>query len=265
MKKNKRGKAVLPIIVILVILALSGFASYNVFQVKHVLVEGNVEYAAGSIAELANIPDETLMLKVDEAKIKENIESNPFLQLDSVDYELPDTVVLKITERKPIATLRYAGRVLLLDRQLNVLQMDASDESGNYPELQGISPDALNLGKPIQTADSFKITVATSILDELKAQSALAMISVIDLTDINNIRFKTRGGPDVLFGQSDQSQSKIRWMIRILPSLIQEGNTQGIVDVTAGTFATYRQDGGADTLEPDVPDTDAQSGQPEEE
>ncbi len=262
MKKNKRGKAVMPIVVILVILALAGFASYNVFQVKHVQVAGNEEYAADYITGLANIPDETLMLKVDEAKIKENIESNPFLQLDFVDYELPDTVVLHITERKPIATLGYAGHILLLDRQLDVLQMDASAQSENYPQLQGISPDALNLGKQIQAADDFKISVATSILDELKAQDALSMISVIDLTDINNIRFKTHGGPDVLFGQSDQPEEKIRWMAKILPSLIGQGNTQGIVDVTAGSFATFRME--EESGDGGTQDT-AASGQPESE
>jgi hypothetical protein len=82
----------------------------------------------------------------------------------------------------------------------------------------------------------------------------LGLVSVIDLSDINNIRLKTRGGPDVLFGQSDQPESKMYWMMRILPSMIAEGTTQGIVDVSAGSFATYRMEGDG-TATPDNTDT----------
>jgi len=254
MKKNKRKRKVLPIVLTLVILVLAGFASYNVFQVRHILVEGNDEYSADYIVELADIPDETLMIRVDENKLEENIGSNPFLSLENVDYKLPDTVVLTVLERKPAAVLTYAGNVLLLDREMNVLEMDASAESANYPELQGIAVEALNLGKQLQTADAFKLSVATSILDELKTQDALGMVGVIDLTDINNIRLKTKGGPGVLFGQSDNPAGKIGWMVKLLPSLIQEGSTQGILDVTAGTFATYRRDGVQDNTNTDTQD-----------
>ncbi len=240
-KKKKRAK-VLPIILTAVILVLAGYASYLTFQVKNVLVQGNEQYASDYIVGLADIPDKTLMIKVDEESLKEKIESNPFLELTSVDYELPDTVMLIIHERQPITVLSYAGNVLLLDRELNVLEMDASAEAANYPALEGISPDALNLGKQIQTADSFKITVATSILDALSNEDALSLVSAIDLTDVNNIRLQTKDGPDVLFGQSDQTENKVHWMKRVLPSLIENGSTQGVLDVTAGTFATYSAD-----------------------
>ncbi len=264
MKKKKRRRAVFPIILIATILGLAGFAGYNAFQVRDVQVVGCEAYAADYIAGLANIPEETLMIKVDEETIKENIESNPFLELTSIDYEMPDTVVLIVHERKPAVTLSYAGNVLLLDRQLNVLEMDGAAEAGNYPELQGVSPDALNLGKQIQTADEYKISVATSILDELENQAALGLVSVLDLSDINNICFKTRNGPEVLFGQSDEPESKIRWMMRILPSMIAEGTTQGILDVSAGSFATYRTEDGTQTQDTqtlqdaDTQDTDTQ-------
>ena len=244
---------------IVVILILAGYASYKTFQVREVLVAGNEEYESDYIAGLADIPDETLMIKVDEEKIKENIESNPFLELVSVDYELPETVVLMVAERKPAVVLSYAGNTLLLDRQLNVLKMDAAAEAANFPELQGVAPEALNLGKQIQTADTFKVTVATDILDALKNLDALGMISVIDLTDINNIRLVTKEGPDVLFGQSDQPEEKVRWMKRILPSLIEGGNTMGELDVSAGTFATYRGDGDTGVQGGDTPGTQPES------
>jgi hypothetical protein len=240
MKKNRRKRFVGPVIVILIILALAGFAGYNLIQVKHVEVRGNSQFGSDYIVNLANIEDETHMLKVDEKKIKENIESNPYLELESVDYKLPDTVILTVAERQPVCLIDYAGNILMLDRQLNVLSTDGQAETGKYPLLEGIVIDAVNLGKQIGASDSFKLSVATSILDGLKGEEIIGLITEIDLTDVNVIRMSTNGGPAILFGQSDLVEEKAGWIKKILPSMISEGKTTGTLDVTAGTFATYR-------------------------
>lgn len=254
MKKNKRRRNVGPVIIILIILALAGFAGYNFFQVKHVEVQGNSQYGSDYIVSLANIEEETHMLKVDEKKIKENIESNPYLELVEVDYKLPDTVVLTVAERQPVCLIDYAGNLLLLDRQLIVLAVDGQAEAGNYPAIQGIVIDAVNLGKQIGAADTFKISVATSILDEMKSAEILNMATIIDLTDVNVIRMSTNGGPAILFGQSDLVAEKVRWIKKTLPSLLSEGKTTGTLDVSAGTFATYRlPDGTQDNGQDDTP------------
>ena len=240
MKKNRRRRFVGPVIIILIILALAGFAGYNFFQVKHVEIEGNSQYGSDYIEALANIEIETHMLKVDEKKIKENVESNPYLELVEVDYKLPDTVVLTVNERQPICLMDYAGNTLLLDRQLIVLSTDGGAAAGSYPALQGIAVDAVNLGKQLGASDTFKISVATSILDELKSAEIMNMVTSIDLTDVNVITMNTAGGPSVLFGQSDMVPEKVVWIKKILPSLISEGKTAGTLDVSAGTFATFR-------------------------
>jgi hypothetical protein len=92
------------------------------------------------------------------------------------------------------------------------------------------------------------------------------MVTQIDLSDINNIRLKTNGGPDVLFGQSDQAAGKIGWVKKLLPTLIDQGKTSGILDVTAGTFATYGEDklpGGTPSAGPDTQNTPTQPASPE--
>jgi hypothetical protein len=35
---------------------------------------------------------------------------------------------------------------------------------------------------------------------------------------------------------------KIKWIDKMLPTLNKEGRTTGVLDVTSGTFATYRMD-----------------------
>ena len=62
----------------------------------------------------------------------------------------------------------------------------------------------------------------------------------IDISDVNNINFSTEDGISVLFGQSDSVEEKVSWINKMLPELISKGKVYGVLDVSAGEFATYR-------------------------
>lgn len=241
MKEKKRGKKAGAIAVFVVLLALMLLIGYNLLQVRHVEVAGAQEFSEADVAKLAGIPANTLMLRVDEKQIKANIESNPYLQLKNVDYELPDTVVLTIEERMPAALMAAGNSFLLLDRQFIVLKDNDSADEGKYPVIAGVSLHTADVGKQIDTADAAKIPAATAILDELKNQEATGLVTQINLTDINGIVLKTNDGPDVLFGQAGSEAAKVAWIKKLLPDLITQGKKDGILDVSAGTFATYGQ------------------------
>ncbi len=239
MKKKKRGKKAGTIAILVLLLALILLIGYNVLQVKHVKVAGAEQYTADAIIKLAAIPEGTQMLRVDEKQMKENIESDPGLLLKFVDYELPDTVVLTIEERLPAALVSTGTSYLLLDKHMVLLKDNDTEDEGKYPEITGISIKTAELGKQVSTDDTAKIPALAAILDELDNQDDTGMVTQINLADINNILFKTQGGPDVLFGQPGGEAAKINWMVKLLPGLISEGKTDGLLDVSAGTFATY--------------------------
>lgn len=239
MKQKKRGKKAGSIAIAVVLLALTLLIGYYMLQVRHVKVVGAEIFTESDITKLANIPANTEMLRVDEKQIKTNIESNPYLELKSLDYELPDTVVLTISERSPAALLAVGNSYLLMDRQFVVLKAKDSADAGKYPVIAGISMKKADIGKQINTPDAAKIPAATAILDELKKQDVTDLITQISLKDINNILFKTKNGPDVLFGQPGNEAAKIAWVKKLLPDLISQGKSTGVLDVTPGTFATY--------------------------
>jgi len=242
-KQHKRsvGKTILAVVLIILLLAGAGYFVYVYFQVENVDVKGNASYDASYIVKLADVPPKTHMFMVDTEKIKENIETEPYLQVDGIAKSYPKTLVITVTERVPKALILYADKYLLVDGSANVLEiLDAPPEQQQYPVVSGITINSVNLGKAIDTEDTFKISVLADILAEMENKDLYATISTIDLSDVNNIRMQSYDGMMIKFGQSDKIADKMKWIKKMLPKLAADGNTSGVYDVTSGTSGTYR-------------------------
>ena len=239
-KKKRQGKNIAAIIVTLIILAIAAFVCFKLFQIKKIEIQGNEKYDAEYITQLADIEIGTHMLNLDENAVKENVHSDPYIVVEDVTYKIPDTVVITVSERTPYARVECGTSYVLTDENLNVLDENGSSaEYASYPIVRGITVDSAAAGSQIVTNDSFKIDVANNILLQLSARDLLSTITVIDLTDVNNITLQSNGGPDIYFGQGDSYDSKVKWIKKLLPSLIRDNRTYGSIDVSAGDFASY--------------------------
>ncbi|MBC5647322.1 cell division protein FtsQ/DivIB [Christensenella tenuis] len=262
-KAHSVGKTILTVVLVILLLAGAGYFTYAYFQVEKIKVEGDhPSFSDGDIAKLADIQPKTHMFFVDTDEIKEKIETEPYLEVDSITKEYPKTLVVHVTERQPMAVISASDQYLLADANANVMEMIAELPAEPYPVVNGFVIDAVNLGKQISTQDSFKLTVYTELMNALTEKEIKDLIETIDLTDINNIKMKTRDGLEIKFGQSDKITDKVKMIKRMIPKLAASGDAGGILDVTLGISATYQlnenstatpQDGGTQ-------DDPAQSG-----
>jgi len=243
-RRSNAGKLILGIVI--AVLAIAGliYFGYVFFQAEVVEVEGNGKYTDIYIEGLADIEPETHMLMLDTDKIKQNIEeAEPYLEVLSVKKKIPKTVVIEVKERQPKALISYSDSYLLADGSANVLEiLDALPEERLYPIIEGLTISAVSLGRQVGTEDTFKITVMGEILTALENRQLTDSIKSIDLSDINNIRMTSAEDLAIKFGQADKIVDKVKWIDKMLPTLKKDGRTSGVLDVSMGTFATYRMD-----------------------
>ncbi|MEA4852814.1 MAG: FtsQ-type POTRA domain-containing protein [Christensenella sp.] len=253
MKDERRqrgvGKKVLAVVLAILILAGAGYFIYVYFQVENVTVSGNSAFDTSSIVKLADIQPKTHMFLVDADEIAQKIEQEPYLKVNSVIKQYPKTIAIDVSERQPKALVEYAGQYLLIDGEANVLEILNEKPEVQYPVVTGIAADSVSLGKPIDTQDSFKISVLSDLLAELESKELFSKIASIDLSNINSIQMKSYEGMDIRFGQSDKIPEKMKLIKRMLPKLAADGNTSGIFDVSSGTSATYRMSDNAAPVE----------------
>ena len=242
--KSNIGKIIIAVVIIVLVTAGIIYFGYVFFQAEKVEVSGNGKYTDIYITNLANIPDETHMLMLNTEEIKANIEeSEPYLEVLNIKKKLPQTVLIEVKERQPQALIAYVDKFLLADDNGNILEiLDELPENRKYPVIEGFAVSSVSLGRTIGTDDTFKITVMSEILTALENRQITDSIYSIDLSDINNIRMLTPDNLSIKFGQADKIVDKIKWIDRMLPTLKRDGRTSGVLDVSAGTFATYKKD-----------------------
>lgn len=86
---------------VLVLLGVAGFVLYqsNTFAVEKVTVSGVQHLTSEEMTELAQIPRDTTLLRLDAAGIESRLASNPWVLEAHVERNFPNMVNLNITER----------------------------------------------------------------------------------------------------------------------------------------------------------------------
>jgi len=85
------------------------------FHVRDVLVDGNHRLEYDRIKELAQLEPGTHLLTTDLTTMRLRLESHPWVAKATVRKELPDRLIITLTEHMPVAYLEADGHLLLIN------------------------------------------------------------------------------------------------------------------------------------------------------
>ena len=249
------GRRIAMIIMAAVAIAGIGYFVHEYFQVHTVLAAGNARFTSAYVEAIADVEEGTHMLSLNMEQIRQNImEAEPYLQVVGVRRQLPDTVIIEVSERRPAAYRPYGASWLLIDINTDILEITETNTVPECPVVEGISVDNPEIGALLETQDAFKISVMQEILQDLDQRDLFALIAVVDLTNINNITMESRDGLEIRLGQAERIGDKIKWVQNRLPALAREGQSDGLLDVSSGSFATYTMYDGPQSLPSSSPE-----------
>ncbi len=103
--------------------AISATATLG-FQVDEVMVSGRRETPRDDLIHALNVARGAPILGVDLAAAKERIEKLPWVRATTVERMLPDTVLVSIVEREPLALWQKDGHLSLIDAEGTVILRD---------------------------------------------------------------------------------------------------------------------------------------------
>lgn len=262
-RRGNTAKVIVGMVLLILGIAALIYFGYVFFQAEKVEVVNNGKYTRIYIEGLADIPEGTHMLMLDEEQIKKNIEENePYLEVVSIKKKFPQTVVVEVKERQPKAVIAYNDTFLLADMDANVLEILDEMPAVHYPIVSGLTISGIALGQQVATEDTFKITVMGELLTALENRKLTESISQIDLADINNIRMMSMMGIEIKFGQADKITDKVRMIDNTLNTLKKEGRTSGILDVSSLLSIFYPNADAADNQADTQQGDDAVSNDP---
>jgi len=107
------------------------------FSVEDVAVLGRDRTEVADILDALNVKRGTPILAASPAEAKARLEALPWVRSAAVTRLLPDTLAVRIVERKPMALWQHGGKFELIDEEGNVLPVVQLGEFSSLPVLVG--------------------------------------------------------------------------------------------------------------------------------
>jgi cell division protein FtsQ len=83
-------------------------------SVQEIFVEGRIETSAAAVLDVLDLSRGTPILSFDPQKAREELERLPWIKNAAVERRLPDTVYVRLIERRPLALWQRHGRIALI-------------------------------------------------------------------------------------------------------------------------------------------------------
>ena len=165
------------------------------------------------------------LLGIDLVSVKRELERNPYVKYAAVDRVLPDTLRLRVAERKPVAQVMFYRRkadggfkraTYQLDSDGFVTQSLAGETARKQrawlPLLTGLDPQELLPGR---TVNHEQVLSALKLIGRFSQSpmAGLATLQQIDVSAIQTLQVRTWQGSEVTLCLHGLDRQLLRWRL----------------------------------------------------
>lgn len=234
--KNRYGRVRVKVFLfLLVFAALFIFLNFKTdfFNVKKVIVDGNLELTAEQVEFASGAVDENIFA-IKKKKIKDNLEMHPYIKTASVSKKYPSSIKVSIIERKEVLEIKDKDVYVYVDEEGKVLKILSKPLEKKLPILKGPKVKNYEIGGSIVFEDESAIETALSILGEAEVLGYLSDVEEIILNGEKDLLIRTNLGIKVAFGEVDAIKYKISFIHEILEELESNNINSGTLYLDKG-------------------------------
>lgn len=227
---------------ILVFIAICGAIAVALalfFKVDKVTVTGNSRYSADKIVEAAGIHTGDNMFFLNKYKASEQITTAlPYVETVQIRRQLPDTLVVTVTECTAPAAVQQDGKLWLLSGDGKIVDSKTGDGK-QYAMVKGLSLLEPQVGSDIQVPDEEQSSaqLLLTLLGLLRDKGMLADVQSIDLSDSATVILRYLDRFDVTFRWDADFDYKLDYLLAVVERL--EINEKGAIDMTQEGKASF--------------------------
>ena len=190
------------------------------FNVKQIIVEGTEKVVNEEVISLSQIKINENTFKIRTSETIQRIQENTYVETATIIRELPSTIKIVITERKPQYIIQIANGNVYIDSNGYILEI--STEALQLPILNGyVTPiDSIidfNNTKKLLDEDCEKIHTISKILEAARNNNVLTYITAIDMSDTNDIKLNLDTERKIAhLGDGSNANMRILYLKRII-------------------------------------------------
>lgn len=217
------------ILIILIIIAIILFLSSSFFDITNIEVTNNEFVSKDEIISLSQIGNNKNIFSINLKNIKSKVKENAYIEDISISRKLPNTLNIKIFERKVKYMIQLGEAYVYINHQGYIL--DISNEKKEMPILLGIVTDISNFkkGNRLMSDDLKKLDMVNRIYEVANNNDILSLISKIDLSDSDNYTLYIESEKKIVYlGNCSDLNTRILYVKAILE---QESGIEGEIFV----------------------------------
>lgn len=238
--KPRRHSSISAPLMFIVVIVATIFVMSVFFRVSDIEVTGNTHYADEEIIRAIDIEQGDNLFFFDRfAAISRVFAKLPYIEEVSVVRKLPNKVTIEVVESTALAYIKLGDERWTLDHNCKVLGKAADGETGQLVEVSGISPGTLLIGEQLTTADGDAEVVEqlAEVLYQIQERGLTSYISLVDITDTNDVQLSYAGRYTVKLGNSSGTEHKFGMLVSVVAKLGAED--VGLIDLSDGTTAHF--------------------------
>lgn len=196
----------------------------NFFSIRKIIVENNQMVSTESILLSTGIKAGQSILYLNTHKVKRAVIAiNPEISNVQLKIQLPDVLLISITERKPLCQVPYANQRLIIAEDGVIIRLIA--ERAQLPEIIGIKPQKPELGKELVAPKFAEGVELLSFMD----QSLRRKLFEIDLEKYQLILKDKQFPADILIelGNKNNFEKKVA----NLRAILSQTQSQDIISI----------------------------------
>ena len=200
------------------------------FYIKNIDVTGNGIVSRDDILEVLELNSgDTNLYAFNSFSGESKLLKNPYIK--SVDFSrvFPDTLEIKIVERKPCGYIPYMNTFLFMDDEGRILDAKSS-YTQPLPVVYGLNFNSFTLGEKLNVEPTEKLNVVvelSKLMDRYKIIENVVKVDVSKTEDIHLYVNKV----DVVLGEFND----VNWKIGALSEIIKKlsPDDKGILDISS--------------------------------
>ena len=166
-KRRKKYYTIRFLVLILILVAAYMIMHSSAFTVKKIELEKNDRFSIELVQQVTGLKKGANLFEVDLKDCEKALEKRPYMKEAEVKRKLPDTIVINVDVRQPVAVVKQNGMFIMLDREGYVLEK--RKKLPHYTFFDGITVNEATLGQVVKVKEEEKYQQYMALIDEMNA------------------------------------------------------------------------------------------------
>ena len=212
-KKTTASFLYVTILIILLALGVTLFLRSSYFAIEQVKFEGLQQIPENELGRLTTEAVGQNLILVEQDRLKQKVSLHPLVESVELKRKLPKTLIVRVTERTPVALVVVSRGVVEVDGKGMFLRRREGWPDKSYPIINGVSiPDTAGPGQELKLPG---LQAALFLLGQAP-QELIPMIGEVYVNPIQQMTLYLTSGVEVRLGKAGDWTVKLKALYDLL-------------------------------------------------